>query len=46
MINNDKLAEFLVRAKVNAYAGDNAEVVPQRPGFNELEHKEGNLEYQ
>lgn len=45
MINLETLAEFLVRAKVQTYAGDGAEVPPQRPGFYELEYKDGGLEY-
>ncbi len=45
MTDLQKLAEFLVRAKVSTYAGDGKEVTPQRPGFNELEYKEGDLEY-
>ena len=45
MINLQKFAEFLVRAKVSTYAGDGREVTPQRPGFNELEYKEDDLEY-
>ena len=45
MIDIQELAEFLVRAKVSTYAGDGKEVAPQRPGFNELEYMEGDLEY-
>ena len=45
MIDLETLAGFLVRAKVQTYAGDGAEVTPQRPGFYELEYKEGDLEY-
>lgn len=44
-IDPKQLAKFLVKAKINAYAGDGAEVSPQRPGFYELEYKEGDLEY-
>jgi hypothetical protein len=28
-----QLAKFLIKAKVEAYAGDGEELVPQRPGF-------------
>jgi len=45
MIDTEKLAEFLVRAKISTYAGDGKEVTPQRPGFNELEYREGDMEY-
>ncbi len=45
MTDIQELAEFLVRAKVSTYAGDGKEVTPQRPGFNELEYIEGDLEY-
>ena len=45
MIDIQELAEFLVRAKVSTYAGDGKEVAPQRPGFNELEYREGDFEY-
>ena len=40
-----KLAEFLVRAKKNAYAGGGKEISPQRPGFREMEYKEGDWYY-
>ncbi len=40
-----QIAKFLVKAKTETYAGDGAEVHPQRPGFKELEYKEGDLEY-
>lgn len=36
-----QLAKFLVKAKVNAWAGDGKELAPQRPGFKELEFREG-----
>ncbi|MBS3144402.1 hypothetical protein J4208_02345 [Candidatus Woesearchaeota archaeon] len=42
------LAQFLVRAKLKTYASDGAEVPAnqvQRPGFKELVHREGDLEY-
>jgi hypothetical protein len=39
------LAEFLVKAKRNTWAGDGQEVEPQRPGFKELEFKDGDWEY-
>lgn len=45
MINLNELRKFLVKAKISTYAGDGKEVEPQRPGFKELEYKEGNYEY-
>ena len=45
MTDLQKLAEFLVRAKIQTYAGDGKEVEPQRPGFNELEYSEDDFEY-
>jgi hypothetical protein len=44
-INLKNLAEFLVKAKCRTYAGDGKEIAPQRPGFNELEFKDGDWEY-
>ncbi len=44
-INLDDLVGFLVRAKRATYAGDGAEVAPQRPGFKDLEYIEGDWEY-
>ncbi len=41
----EHLAQFLVRAKKHTYAGDGREVPPERPGFKELEYKEGDWEY-
>jgi hypothetical protein len=41
-----ELARFLVRAKVQTYAGNQREMdQPQRPGFKELVFKEGRWEY-
>ena len=40
-----QLAKFLVKAKIQTYAGDGEEVSPQRPKFKELEFKEGDWEY-
>lgn len=37
MIDFQELAGFIVRAKIQTYAGDGKDVAPQRPGFNELE---------
>lgn len=45
MINLNELRKFLVKAKISTYAGGGKEVEPQRPGFKELEYKEGNYEY-
>ena len=44
-IDNNELADFLIRAKRQTYAGDGKEIVAQRPGFRELKYKEGNWEY-
>ncbi|MDP3728292.1 MAG: DUF5680 domain-containing protein [bacterium] len=44
-MNLKELAHFLVKAKCNAYAGDGKEIPSQRPGFKELEFKEGPWEY-
>jgi len=44
-ISLEELANFLVKAKCKTYAGDGTEVFPQRPGFKELEYKEGDWEY-
>src|SRR5438093_1557633 len=41
----EELATFLVKAKRSAYAGDGREVPPERRGFQELEFKDGQLEY-
>lgn len=40
-----ELAEFLVRAKRKTYAGGGEEISPQRPGFKELDYKEGDWYY-
>ena len=45
MINLKILAKFLVKAKINTYASNGSEITPQRPGFNELEFIERDLEY-
>ena len=44
-INLKELARFLVKAKSQTYAGDGKEILPQRPGFKELEFVEGPWEY-
>ncbi len=44
-IDLKKLAGFLVKAKINTYAGDGKEIESQRPGFRELEFKERDWEY-
>ncbi len=43
--NLEYLIHFLVRAKTSTYARGDQEVAPQRPGFKELEYKEGDWEY-
>ena len=44
-IDTKKLAEFLVRAKRAAYAGDGIEILAERLGFKELEFIDGYWEY-
>lgn len=44
-INIKELSKFLVKAKVQTYAGDGKEIAPQRTDFRELEFKEGDWEY-
>jgi len=44
-MRSPEFAEFLVRAKKETYAGGGEEVSPQRPGFKELEYKEGDWYY-
>ncbi len=44
-INLNFLANFLVKAKINTYAGEGKESKAQRPGFKELEFSEGEWEY-
>ncbi len=44
-INLNQLARFLVMAKKRTYAGNGKEIRPQRPGFKELEFKQGNWHY-
>jgi hypothetical protein len=41
----EELAKFLVKAKRNAWAGNGKEIKPQRPGFKELEFREGDWYY-
>jgi len=40
-----ELAHFLVKAKTHTYAAGGREVRPQRPGFKELEFRDGEWEY-
>ncbi len=44
-MNLKQLAEFLAKAKKQTYAGNGKEIIPQRPGFKELEFKQGNWHY-
>jgi len=44
-INLKQLAKFLVAAKKQTYAGDGKEIKAQRPGFKELEFKQGDWYY-
>ncbi|MDO8676594.1 MAG: DUF5680 domain-containing protein [Candidatus Azambacteria bacterium] len=41
----EKLNEFLGKAAISTYAGDGKEVESQRPGFIELEYKDGDFYY-
>ncbi|MBS3156059.1 XRE family transcriptional regulator [Candidatus Woesearchaeota archaeon] len=45
MIDLGELVRFLVKAKRGTYAGDGREIMPQRPGFKELEFSEGDWNY-
>lgn len=40
-----QLAKFLIKAKTQTYVGEGKEIMAQRPGFIELEFKEGDFEY-
>ena len=44
-INLEELSEFLIKAKINTYASDAAEISPQRPNFKELEFSKGDWNY-
>ncbi|MEI8143563.1 MAG: DUF5680 domain-containing protein [Candidatus Berkelbacteria bacterium] len=44
-INYDELKKFLFNANAKGYAGGGKEVLPQRPGFSELEYVEGDYLY-
>ena len=44
-IDTKELARFLVKAKTNAWAADEKEIEPQRPGFKELEFNDGDWNY-
>lgn len=44
-INHKQLIKFLLKAKSKTYAADGKEIIAQRPGFKELEFKEGDWEY-
>lgn len=41
MINIDDLKVFLKNSSSHTYAGDGKEITPQRPGFIEMEYREG-----
>ena len=43
--DSEELAEFLVKAKTQTYAGDGHKVEPQRPGFKEFEFSDGDWNY-
>ncbi len=43
--NLSQLAKFLIKAKTQTYASEGKEITAQRPGFIELEFKEGDFEY-
>lgn len=40
-LNIEELKKFLLKANENGYAGDGKEVKAQRPGFDEIEYKDG-----
>ncbi|MCX6808214.1 MAG: DUF5680 domain-containing protein [Candidatus Berkelbacteria bacterium] len=40
-IDSGQLKEFLFKANANGFAGDAQKILPQRPGFTELEYREG-----
>ncbi len=42
---NDKVVDFLIRAKKATYAGKGAEATPSRPSSHDLEYSEGELKY-
>jgi hypothetical protein len=44
-IDLEKLAQFIVDAKKQTYAGDGIEASPERSGFKELEYSKGNWAY-
>ena len=45
-IDINQLKQFLVKAKKATYANESAkEITPERPGFKELEYKEGIWSY-
>lgn len=41
MIDLKKLEDFLFTANKNGYAANETRILPQRPGFKELEYREG-----
>lgn len=41
MIDIDQLKQFLKRSVAHTYAGSGKEITPQRPGYTELEYREG-----
>lgn len=41
MLDTEELRSFLFKTNQNGYAGGAKEVAPQRPGFHEIEYKEG-----
>ena len=44
-MNEDALKKFLVRAKMNTYAGDGVLSASSRPNSKDLHYKEGNILY-
>jgi len=44
-INLKELSQFLVKAKIQTYAGDGKKISPQRSGFKEIEFSNGDWYY-
>jgi hypothetical protein len=40
-LDSNKLKDFLYKANANGYASNEARILPERPGFKELEYREG-----
>ncbi|MEI6498915.1 MAG: DUF5680 domain-containing protein [bacterium] len=40
-INLEQLKDFLFEANAHGYAGESQQIIPQRPGFQDLEYRRG-----